>query len=655
MLASLLGVMILLGMIGYADQAKPEEYVRSVVSSMAGLLVHQESDCLRLWIDQACGVALANWHKTASDSPSTTYCMPRNVVSILGTVYNLHSISQALKVEGTSWLGALDAGTLPAAIETWGLERTLQQINGAFAMAVWNLADRTLKLARDRVGKKSLYYTWVNDTFVFASELKALRAHPDFRPEINRDALTLLLRHNCIPAPYSIYTGVFKLPPGSVLTIDVGAPDQRPQPIEYWSLRDAAELGSLRPLDLTPQAAVERCHSLLLEATRIRITDAQFGAFLSGGIDSSTVAAIAQSLSSRPVKTFTIGFCDDRYDEAKQARVVAEHLGTDHTELYVSPEEAMDAILLIPYLYDEPFADSSQIPTILVSQLAGKHVDVVLAGDGGDEFFAGYNRYVWGRAIWNRIGNWPRSLRTIASRVMLSVPPRRWERLFATMGGVLPEKLRVRNPGGSVHKLAGILDVSGPEDMYRRLTSHWVHPEAIVLDGHELPTLVTDRKSWAEIEDFTQRMMHLDAVTYLPDDILVKVERAARGAGIETRAPLLDRHVIEFAWQLPLCVHIQGGEGKWVLRRILDKYVPQELVDRPKTGFGVPIGEWLRGPLLDWAEALLDANRLGREGFFQPEPIRKAWEEHLSGREDWQYHLWDILMFQAWFESTHKS
>ncbi|HZH99110.1 MAG TPA: asparagine synthase C-terminal domain-containing protein, partial [Fimbriimonadaceae bacterium] len=414
-----------------------------------------------------------------------------------------------------------------------------------------------------------------------------------------------------------------------------------------------AEHGVANPFGGSEAEAVDELDSLLRDSIRLQmVADVPLGAFLSGGIDSSTVVALMQAQSDRPVKTFSIGFYEDEYSEAAYAKAVARHLGTDHTELYVTPEEAMAVIPKLPALYDEPFSDSSQIPTYIVSELARKHVTVSLSGDGGDELFAGYNRYFWGRSIWNKIGWMPPALRGAAAGALTAISPQVWDRAFKRLGPILPGKLRQRMPGDRLHKLAGVLNVKNPEVMYTSLVSLWKNPDTMVAGGSEPPTTLTDPSRWADLPEFTHRMMYLDTMTYLPDDILVKVDRASMGVSLEGRIPFLDHRLVEFAWRVPLGMKIRDGQGKWLLRQVLNRYVPKKLTERPKMGFGVPIGAWLRGPLREWAEDLLSERRLSDEGFFDPHPIREKWSEHLSGRRNWQYHLWEVLMFEAWLEEN---
>jgi asparagine synthase (glutamine-hydrolysing) len=473
-----------------------------------------------------------------------------------------------------------------------------------------------------------------------------------FDADIDRDAVALLMRHNYIPGPYSIYRGIYKLLPGSVVTLDGASRGEALHPARYWSVRDAAERGVAEPFAGPTDEAIRDLDELLRDAVKLRMTaDVPLGAFLSGGVDSSTVVALMQAQSDRPVKTFTIGFQEPGYNEARYASEVARHLGTDHTELYVTPAEAMAMIPRLPTLYDEPFSDSSQIPTFLISRLTRRHVTVSLSGDGGDELFGGYNRYFWGRSIWGKVGWIPQGLRRVTARAVTAVSPRAWDSVFRALGRVAPDMSAQRSPGDKLHKLAEILPVESPDAMYRGLVSHWKDPASFVLGASEPPTALTDRASWAKLSDFTQRMMYWDSVTYLPDDILVKVDRASMGVGLEARVPFLDHRLVEFSWRLPLSMKIRHGQGKWILRQVLYKYVPIDLIERPKTGFAIPLDQWLRGPLREWTEDLLAEKRLKDDGFFDPAPIREKWEEHLSGRRNWQYPLWGVLTFQAWHAS----
>ena len=614
------------------------------------------------WLDTANGMALGHRRLAILDltpagaQPMVSHC-GRYVIAFNGEVYNFAALRDELERRGMAhaWRGHSDTEVMLAAIAAWGLEAALKKFVGMFAFALWDRETRTLSLARDRLGEKPLYYGWQGDTFLFGSELKALKAHPAFRAAIDRNALTLFLRHNAIPAPYSIYQGIHKLPPGSYwqcALIPGPSPRGRGEIKMYWSARSVAEAGQRNLFRGSDAEAATELERLLGQAVGGQmVADVPLGAFLSGGIDSTTVVALMQAQSTRPVKTFTIGFNEAGYNEAEHAHAVARHLGTEHTELYVTPQDAMDVIPRLATMYDEPFADSSQIPTFLVSQLARNHVTVSLSGDGGDELFGGYNRYFWARNLWRKLGWAPRPLRAALAGVLTTLPPAAWNTAFQQLGRLLPARLRYTNPGDKLHKAAEILAVRSPEEIYLGLVSHWKNPAQLVPGSHEPLTLLTDPAQQADLPDFEHRMMYLDTVTYLPDDILAKVDRAAMAVSLETRVPLLDHRVVEFAWTLPLAMKIRHGQGKWLLRQVLYHHVPQSLMDRPKMGFGVPIDHWLRGPLKPWAEALIEPGRLMREGVFDPAPIQQKWIEHQSGSRNWSYYLWDVLMFQAWQEN----
>jgi asparagine synthase (glutamine-hydrolysing) len=625
--------------------------------AMAATLVHRGPDDAGEWGDADVGIALAHRRlaildlSPAGHQPMVSPC-GRLVVAFNGEIYNHQQLRAELERTGRApaWRGHADTETLLASVAAWGLEATLGRCVGMFAFALWDRVERRLYLVRDRMGEKPLYYGRVAGRFLFASELKALRSCPGFAADIDRGALALYLRHNCIPAPHTIYRGLRKLPPGTWLTLS--ADNLEAEPVAYWPVREIAERGQADPFQGAEAEAADELERLLRRAVAGQMmADVPLGAFLSGGIDSSTVVALMQAQSNRPVRTFSIGFAETAYDEAPQARAVAAHLCTEHTELYVSPTEAMAVIPRLPRLYDEPFADSSQIPTFLVSQLARAHVAVSLSGDGGDELFGGYNRYFWAMNIWKRIGWAPLSLRAAMAATLTTLPPTVWNSAFKGLARFLPAGWRYANAGDKLHKLAEILAVRSPEEIYLGMVSHWKRPDDVVLGAHEPATILTDPKQWADLPDFESRMMYLDQMTYLPDDILTKVDRAAMGVSLETRVPMLDHRVVEFAWSLPLSMKIRHGHGKWLLRQLLYKYVPSGLIERPKMGFGIPVDVWLRGPLKEWAEALLDENRLRREGYFNPRPIREKWAEHLARRRNWSYYLWDVLMFQAWLEA----
>lgn len=643
------------GLLDLSRRTSAEE-MRSVATEMADALSHRGPDDAGVWVDEDSGIAFGHRRLAVIDltaqghQPMHSAC-GRFVLAYNGEIYNFRHLRADLEAAGHRFRGSSDTEVLLGAISEWGLESALTKCNGMFAFALWDRRDRRLHLVRDRVGEKPLYYGLSGDLLLFGSELKALRAHPSFDGEIDRDALALYLRHNCVPAPWSIFRATRKLPPASVLTIDISERRLTREPVRYWSALEVAERGANDPLELSEEEATDALEELLKEAVGLRMeSDVPLGAFLSGGIDSSTVVSLMQSQASRPVSTFTIGSTASDYDESSDARAVAQHLGTNHTELLVTPDEAISVIPRLPTLYDEPFGDSSQIPTFLVAELARRHVTVVLSGDGGDELFGGYNRYPWVPAVWRRIGRLPGGARKALARALLAVPPRSWDRLAQA----LPPSVRPRIPATKIEKLAEIMPTDGPQASYLRLASHWHDPSHLVRSSQEPVTLLSDIEAWPALPDISRQMMSLDTVTYLPDDILVKVDRASMGVSLEARVPLLDHRIVEFAARLPPAMTIRGRQGKWLLRQVLYRHVPQQIIDRPKTGFGFPLGEWLRGPLRPWAEELLDARRLHAEGFFDAGPIRHAWAEHVSGSRDREHRLWDVLMFEAWLEHQRK-
>ncbi|MGO9444878.1 MAG: asparagine synthase (glutamine-hydrolyzing) [Thiobacillaceae bacterium] len=633
------------------------------IRAMTDAIAHRGPDDSGAWLDESAGIVLGHRRLSILDlSPSGHQPMlsatGRYVLVFNGEIYNHLELRGELEKSAgnAAWRGHSDTETLLALFERWGVEAALKKSVGMFSIALWDRKTRSLTLARDRLGEKPLYYGFNRGALLFASELKAIMAGPGFKGEIDRSALSLFLRHNVIPAPYSIYQGICKLPPGTFITFgqhDIAAQVQ-PALKAYWSAREIVERGQREGFNGSEADAAFELERLLTQSVQGQmLADVPLGAFLSGGVDSSTVVALMQGLTSRPVKTFTIGFNEEGYNEAEYAHAVGRHLHTEHTEWYVTPQEAQAVIPDLPTLYDEPFADSSQIPTYLVSRLARQHVTVSLSGDGGDELFGGYNRYFWAMNIWRRLGWAPKSLRAAVAGILTTFPTSSWNQLFRGFSHLLPARLRYANPGDKLHKLAEILAVRSPEEIYLGLVSHWKHPANVVINGSEPPTILTDDHHWARLPDFEHRMMYLDTVTYLPDDILAKVDRAAMGVSLETRVPLLDHRVLEFAWTLPLSMKIRNGQGKWLLRQVLYKHVPKELIERPKMGFGIPLDHWLRGPLREWAEDLLSAEHLNQDGYFEASPIRKKWAEHLDGRRNWSYYLWDVLMFNAWKRRWH--
>ena len=636
------------GLTGFWDRRAAEtgEALAHLVGSMSDTLLRRGPDDSGVWVDAASGIALGFRRLAIVDlSPNGHQPMisadGRFVVAYNGEVYNFRELRAELEASGARFRGSSDTEVMIEGFSRWGVRPTIERLIGMFAVALWDRETRSLHLVRDRLGIKPLYWGRFGSLFLFGSELKALRAHPGWNPEVDQGASSAFLRFGYVPAPHSIYRGVRKLEPGTMLTIGAEGEER----IEhFWNLPDIVRDGRASRLALGDAEATDQLESLLKDAVgRRMVADVPLGAFLSGGIDSSTVVALMQAQSDRPVRTFTIGFREPGYNEAEQAKAVARHLGTDHTELYVEPEHARAVIPQLPDHYDEPFSDSSQIPTFLISELTRRHVTVALSGDGGDELFAGYNRYLWAQTIWRRLGWLPTPIRRSIAAGMTALPPSAWDRLFA----LLPASLRPGRAGEKVHKLAGMLDLAGPDAVYRQLVSQWDAPERLMPDVAETRGLLFDPSVPSIVPDFAERMRYLDTLTYLPDDILTKVDRASMAVSLEARVPLLDHRVVAFAWRLPPHLLVRGGTSKFLLRQVLYRYVPRALIERPKMGFGVPIDAWLRGPLRDWAEDLL-AERHLRESGLEPAPILAQWRHHLSGSRNVQYPIWAVLMLQAW-------
>lgn len=633
------------GFVGAAPQIGGGNF-DAIAETMATSLAHRGPDDQGIWLDGATGTALAHRRLSIIDlSPAGHQPMVsadgRFVISYNGEVYSFQPIAAELAARGVKFRGHSDTEVILEAFAANGIEPTLRRMIGMFAIALWDRRERSLTLIRDRLGIKPLYWAKFGNLFLFGSELKALRAHPGWTPQIDRGAVAAFMRHNFIPAPRTIYEGVHKLEPGAVLTLPWQG---EPRIMRFWDARALAREGFLHPLDGTDGDLVEQLETLLQDAVARRmIADVPLGAFLSGGIDSSTVVAMMQAAKSGKVRTFSIGFDVAGYNEAPQAAAVARHLQTDHTELTVTAREALDIIPRLPDWYDEPFADSSQIPTCLVSAMTRRHVTVALSGDGGDELFAGYNRYQLTESFGRALSLLPRPMRNAAAAGLTAISPDRWSLLL----GALPSRLRPPQLGDKIHKLAGVLRLGSADAIYRRLVSHW-DPAEIVPCAQEPHSLLDDPTISKQFPDLLARMQFLDLVTYLPDDILTKVDRASMAVALEARVPLLDHRVVEFSWRLPRAAKVRGSTTKWLLRQVLYRHVPPALVQRPKMGFGIPLGEWLRGPLRDWAEALLDEKRLRQADLLDVATVRRFWQEHLDGSRNWQYLIWDVLMLEGW-------
>ena len=626
---------------------------KSVITKMSDRMAHRGPDDAGVWLDEKAGLALGHRRLSILDlspaghqpmvSPCGWYSLVYN-----GEIYNHLELRELLKTEGGqfNWRGHSDTETLLAALRHWGVEKTLGRLNGMFAFALWDRRARSLFLVRDRMGIKPLYYGHHNGVFLFGSELKALTAHPAWNGAVDRDALALYLRHNCVPTPWSIYRGIFKLPSAHFVVVRENGRTLS-SPRCYWNLGRIAEQGAYQP-EKDGDVLTAELDELLKDAVKKRMfADVPLGTFLSGGIDSTTVTALMQAQSDKPVRTFSIGVQNGNIDEAQHAKAVARYLGTDHTELYVTPEEVLEVISQLPVIWDEPFSDSSQIPTFLVSKLARQHVTVSLSGDGGDELFSGYNRHIVGPGVWRKASRLPLQLRRVMSLGLGFLARHDVEGLRR----YLPQRMAVPDLADRLEKLAGALKTSDRLAFYKDLVSHWKDPASLILGGTEPPTLLDNRNNMPRLPGLREEMMYLDQMTYLPDDILTKVDRASMTVSLEARVPLLDYRMVEFSWRVPTEFKYRDGKGKWLLRQVLYRYVPEKLIERPKQGFAIPLGEWLRGPLREWAEELLDERRLREEGFFDPVPIRTMWLEHVNGKRRWHNCLWDVLMFQAWLES----
>lgn len=655
------------GIVGIANASIKADhfFLATRASKMATALTHRGPDASGVWSADGGSIALGHRRLAILDlSPTGAQPMhsacERYVTVFNGEIYNYKEVRREveLSLPQHRWRGTSDTEVLLAAVASWGVEKALTKLDGMFAIAIWDNVEMTLTLARDRVGEKPLYYGYVGNFFAFASELKALRTIEEWAGEVDRVALAAYFRYNYVPAPHSIYEGISKLLPGHSLRISMTdiAESSLPDTKRYWSLDDVIAIGKAAPFVISERDAVDQLETLLIDVIGKQMaSDVPLGAFLSGGVDSSTVVSLMQAQSERPIQTFTIGFNEAEFNEAEYAKAVATHLGTDHHELYVTSAQALAVVPLLPTLYDEPFADSSQIPTYLLAQLARSKVTVSLSGDGGDEFFCGYNRYAWMYRLWGVMSPFPTPVRQFVGRVASTIPAALVEKGYGWVRPLLPANLQFTNPADKWAKAASMLGVKDRSALYTRVVSSWQSPESLVLGGKEPLSIFALGTEQAEHLSLGEQMMRLDAMTYLPDDILVKVDRASMGVSLETRVPLLDRRVMEFAWRMPMAMKLRGGVSKWILREVLYRYVPRKLIERPKMGFGVPIDQWLRGALRDWAEALLDEKLLSQQGYLNVSMVRKVWLEHLSGQRNWQSQLWALLMFQAWLAGQQKS
>ena len=628
----------------------------AIAEKMAATLAHRGPDGSGLWQDPHVPLVLAHRRLSVIDL-STDGTQPmespngRYQIVFNGEIYNYPALRKDLEEEGASFRGRSDTETLLGAFEVWGINRALQKLNGMFAFALWDREKRQLHLVRDRMGKKPLYIGWAGDSFVFGSELKALRAHPDFKANVNRNALALYMRFGSIPTPHTIYEGVWQMPPGTRLTLvfDLlsAGDDLAKDCLPYWNLPRVVEEACHNPLRGSDLELTNQFEDLLRDCVKDRMnSDVPLGALLSGGVDSSAIVALMQAQSSQRISTFCIGFNEKGYDDAAAAQAVSRHLGTDHHEMFVGPKQAQAVVPLLPEIYDEPFADSAQIPTYMLSKFARQDITVALSGDGGDEMLGGYARHQTIPSLWNRVGWWPQGMRNFLAKRIHAVSLETWDRL----GRAQPQC------GARLYKVADLLEQKSMEDIYLHVMSRWTNPTAIVKDSREPLLALHDPAMLPRDLTFAERMMYGDALMHLPNDVMVKIDRASMSVGLETRNPLLDYRLFEFCWRMPADARIRQGQGKWLLRQVLSRHVPDHLFNRSRTsGNGAPVGEWLRGPLQDWAHELLRPLRLEQDGYLNPAPITAAWQEHLDNKGNHDQRLWTVLMFQAWLDRWMKS
>ncbi|MGI9493446.1 MAG: asparagine synthase (glutamine-hydrolyzing) [Geminicoccaceae bacterium] len=634
---------------------RPEPgFLSETAAAMASAIRHRGPDAQGVWFDPKAGVAFGHCRLSIIDL-SEAGAQPivsssgRYILTYNGEIYNFRTLRRELEDRGQRFKGHSDTEVLLAGIDNWGVEETLQRVNGMFAFALWDRRDEKLILARDRIGKKPLYYGWADDTFLFASELRVLRHHPDFPGDIDQAALSQLLRCGWIAQPRSIFKGIFKMPPGSMLELDPGDPEKSAKPLCYWSAKELVEAGEREPFESGYAEATQDLDMLLREAVSKRmVADVDLGALLSGGIDSSIVVAIMQSLSDRPIKTFSVGFDEAKYNEAPHAKRIANHLKTDHHEVYLTSAEALDVARNLPRIFDEPFADPSQIPTYLISKVAREQVKVVLSGDGGDELFAGYGRYQEILTLWRRWGWIPTAPRAALGETMAAFSRAAWQLSDGHRPNADTALTGWRRWGSKWERDGLRFAADCPRNLLARLLSTTGQSDALLVGGQPAPSVLDLRCQWADVQDPLQGMMHLDFIGYLPDDILVKVDRASMATSLEARCPLLDYRVAEFAWRLPRAMRIDSKGGKRILRDVLARYVPPALTERPKQGFSVPIADWLKGPLNAWAEDHLAKAHLERQGLFDPSKVRRLWDQHRTGWRKNTKLIWAVLMFQMW-------
>lgn len=651
-------------MCGIAGIVSPSQIDSESINKMCNVIKHRGPDDSGIWVDEKSHF-LAFGHRRLSIldlsshghqpmiSPSGRFVMAFN-----GEIYNFSYLKKQVEETSgfTAWNGYSDTEFLLASFEKFGIKNTLKKVHGMFAISVFDRDTEKLYLTRDRMGEKPLYYGKIDNTFYFCSELKSIKEVLKNQLKIFKDALSLYIRHGYIPSPWSIYENIYKLQPGHILELDcTNISEQTINPHEavpYWDIYEEASKRESNLFSGTDKNAVDKLETLLTQSvSKKMITDVPLGSFLSGGYDSSLITALMQKQSTGPVRSFSIGFDIPGYNEALHAKAVAKHLGTSHTELYIQSQDALDVIPKLPTMYCEPFADSSQIPTYLVSKMTREYVTVALSGDGGDELFCGYSRYFWAINIWKKIHRYPPAIRQIFVKIVTQIPPKKWNNTLKFLIKFLPYKFQYPLPGDKLHKLAGILGSLDVEDVYYRLTSAIQDPSELLKHSTEALSALTDPKRKAPLSNSIDKMMFTDMVSYLPDDILCKVDRAGMAVSLETRIPFLDHSVVEFALGLPQNFKIRNGNGKWIVKELTHRHIPKTLMERPKMGFGVPIDSWLRGPLKEWAAQLLSKKKLDDQGYFNTNRVIKMWNEHISAERNWSHQLWIILMFQEWLET----
>lgn len=640
------------GLSGFIQPKLDKNSALRIIKTMTDAIQHRGPDDEGYWLHPNNGLVFGHRRLAIQDLSAAGHqpmfsASKRFTIIFNGEIYNHFELRALLEIENTyHWQGHSDTETLLAGFEHWGIEETIIKAEGMFAFAVFDEHKNTLTLGRDRLGEKPLYYGWQGESFMFASTLSPFKVHPHFLNKIDKNVLALYFRYACVPGEHCIFEGIKKLAAGSLLTMSML--DKKISIKKYWSLTQVISKAKAQVFSGSDEDAVEKLSELLSRSVKQQmLSDLPLGAFLSGGVDSSTVVALMQAQSSVPINTFSIGFAEDTFDEAKYAKQVAQHLGTNHTELYLSAEDILKTIPLLPTIYDEPFADSSQIPTFLVSKMTKQKVSVALSGDGGDELFAGYNRYLATDRLWSILKKIPLVLRKLLAKFLILLPEAAWDKIASFL--FLSKKFS--HIGFKLHKAATVLTAKTSAELYLKLISQWQEAEDLIrFDKAECAINTEDNPFMAQNLSDVEWMMASDTLGYLADDILVKVDRAAMAVSLETRVPMLNPDLVAFAWSLPMSVKIKNGVTKWPLKELLYRYVPKHLVDRPKSGFAVPLDEWLRGPLKNWAEKLLDETRITQQGFLKSEMIQTLWHEHLSGKRNRANQLWCVLMFQAWLE-----